>query len=131
MTTDTVIEIQTQQHVVVEAEPTVVSVVDTQVLALGAALPAEIIEVGTQGPPGANGADGKDGVTAAFVFTQNTPASTWVVNHNFGRRALATVSTLGGAQVLAEVLHTSPNQLVVYFDAPTAGQVACVAMPPL
>ena len=50
-------------------------------------------------------------------------ASSWVVNHNLGREPSAQVLTLGGVEMLADVQHTSLNQLVVYFSQPQAGKV--------
>jgi hypothetical protein len=60
-----------------------------------------------------------------FVFTQTSPADTWVINHNLGRHPCPVVTGDGGAQMWAEVVNLSVNQLMVYFDAPTTGQVHC------
>lgn len=55
-------------------------------------------------------------------FTQSTPALLWTVNHNLGRDVLVTVQTLGGAQILSSVTHTSQNQFTVSFNTPQAGK---------
>jgi hypothetical protein len=60
-----------------------------------------------------------------YSHTQATAAATWTVNHNLGRRPAVTVMTAGGLEVLAEVLHTSVNQVLVTFDQPTAGLAVC------
>jgi hypothetical protein len=115
-----VLEVAVEQQIVIEAEPSVVSVASVESL-LVQNTAIEVVEVGIQGPPGPGGG----GSGSAFTFTQGSPAATWVVNHNLGYRPVTDVTSLGGAQVWAEVLHTSLNQLNVYFDSPTAGQVTC------
>ena len=76
-----------------------------------------------QGPPGPQGPPG-DGAST-FEHTQATADSTWTVNHNLGFRPAVTVLSPGGLEMLAEVLHTSLNQALVYFDAPKAGNAIC------
>lgn len=53
-------------------------------------------------------------------------ASSWVVNHNLGRKPIVTLLTQGGVEMIAEVVHTNVNQLVAYFASPTAGRVRCL-----
>lgn len=64
--------------------------------------------------------DGADAGTA-FVFTQPTPASTWIVNHNLGYVPSVEVFDSGSQEVDAEITHPSLNQTVVLFSIPLAG----------
>lgn len=75
---------------------------------------------GPQGPPGP-AADG----TLSYTHTQSPAATEWIVNHNFGYRPSVRALTVGGAEMLAEVLHSSANQARLYFDSPVAGQAIC------
>ena len=68
-----------------------------------------------QGPAGAAG----PGSIAPFNFL--TPATTWTINHNQGRRVLVGLFSVGGLEMYAEVLQVSINQVLVTFDSPTAG----------
>ena len=65
------------------------------------------------------------GATANFTHTQSIAAASWTVNHNLGFKPAVKALTLGGVEVLAEVIHTSINQLMIYFDLPLAGQAIC------
>ena len=71
-----------------------------------------------QGPAGVAGAAGP-GSIAPFNFL--TPATTWTINHNQGRRVLVGLFSVGGLEMYAEVLQVSINQVLVTFDSPTAG----------
>lgn len=60
-------------------------------------------------------------------YEQDFPESTtWVVNHNLGRKPIVTLLTQGGVEMIAEVVHTNANQLIVYFASPIAGRVRCL-----
>lgn len=54
-------------------------------------------------------------------YVQSTPSSAWVFNHNLGRRPIVSVFSMGGSEVLAEVLHISTNQAQILFDSPISG----------
>ena len=60
-----------------------------------------------------------------YTHTQSIPSSAWVVNHNMGAMPQVQVLSPGGSPMLAEFVHTSANQVMVYFDQPTTGQVLC------
>lgn len=77
--------------------------------------------VGHQGPPGPTGTSG----SAAYTHTQSSAADTWTVNHNLGFRPAASILSVGGKEMLAEVIHTSVNQFIAYFDAPISGVAIC------
>lgn len=121
--TDAVVTIAVPEQLVVDS-PTaaVIEVPGAAVTVITTLDTPEILEVGMQGPPGPSG--GGAG-SASYTHTQAAAAATWVVNHNLGFRPAATVTTVGGVQVWAEVLHNSTNQLTVYFDSASTGQVTC------
>lgn len=72
-----------------------------------------------QGPAGASGG------SALPPFQFLSPLAVWVINHNLGRRPLVGVFSVGGIEMMAEVIHTSTNQIQVIFDNPTAGYAVC------
>lgn len=72
-----------------------------------------VVTVGQQGPAGTPG--------AGYVHTQAVAASIWTINHNLGFTPAVTVFTVGGMQMIAEVLHTSINQTLVYLASAMAG----------
>ena len=90
----------------VEVKPVVVRVEPS------AAHVIEINPVGMQGP---------SGQTQRFDFVQSSPSPVWIINHNFGYRVAATIYSVGGMEIEAEVLEISLNQLQVLFVTPTAG----------
>lgn len=72
-----------------------------------------------QGPAGASGS----GVVPPFQFL--TATQIWVINHNLNRRPLIGVFSVGGIEMMAEVIHISANQVQVIFDNPVAGYAIC------
>ncbi len=78
-----------------------------------------VVAVGQQGPAGASGS----GVVPPFQFL--TATQIWVVNHNLNRRPLIGVFSVGGIEMMAEVIHISANQVQVIFDNPVAGYAIC------
>lgn len=65
------------------------------------------------GPPGA-GAN-------PYTHTQAVPATSWTINHNLGYRPVVELFSAGGVEMIAEVVHTTVNQVVVSFLSATAG----------
>jgi hypothetical protein len=58
-----------------------------------------------------------------FEFTQGSASAQWIVNHNLGRRpAAVTVLNPGGLEVIAEVVHSSLNQLIIALATPSTGR---------
>jgi hypothetical protein len=67
-----------------------------------------------------------DGSSTANTFTASFSAAlSWTVNHNLGRKPIVAVFNSGGAEIEAEIVHVSNNQLVVYFVISTAGSIRC------
>lgn len=60
-----------------------------------------------------------------YEHVQATPASSWTVNHNLSRYPQVAVLSVGGVEMWAETIHTSTNQVMVYFDQPMAGKAIC------
>lgn len=60
------------------------------------------------------------------VHTQSSPATSWTVNHNLGRRPCVAILSTGGVEVDAAVTHVSSNQLTIEFVAAFAGQAVCI-----
>lgn len=72
--------------------------------------------VGTQGVPGPG---------VRYEHNQTVPSAMWTVNHNLGLRPQVSVLSSGGVSLLTEIVHTSLNQFLIYFDSPNIGQVIC------
>lgn len=77
----------------------------------------QIVTVGVQGPAGPSGV----GSAPRYEHVQASPASSWTANHNLGFKPQVQPLSVGGVAMLAEVVHASVNQAVIYFDAPVAG----------
>lgn len=82
------------------------------------------VTTGLRGPAGADASGGGTGATF-FTHTQTPAADVWVVNHNLGYRPSVNALSVGGVAMLAEVVHASANQALVYFDSPIAGLAVC------
>jgi hypothetical protein len=75
-----------------------------------------VVEVITEGPQGPKGEAG-----AGYIYTQQSPASTWTINHLLGFKPSVDIYDSGSQQITAEVSHPSLNQSVILFTASTAG----------
>jgi len=73
---------------------------------------------GPQGPPGPRGPVGSGSVG---VFTQSSPAATWILVHNLGRPPLVELF-VAGAQVMADVIVSDANTTTIVFATPQTGQ---------
>lgn len=60
-----------------------------------------------------------------FVYTQVAPSTTWVVNHNLGKRVAVNTANLSGQEIIGEVVWNSDNQVTILFSIPVAGFVYC------
>lgn len=81
----------------------------------------EVVALCEQGPPGPPGIS----ANAAYQHTQASASDVWTVNHNLGFRPAVSALSPGGKEMWAEILHTSNNQFIVYFDSPTTGIAIC------
>lgn len=66
------------------------------------------------------------GGAATQQFNQPTPAATWTINHNLGRTPMVQVFSVGGMELLAEIVNPTVNQTQVRFASPTAGYVRLI-----
>jgi hypothetical protein len=69
---------------------------------------------GPQGPPGIR-----------YEHLQLEPLSIWTVNHNLGLRPQVKVLSVGGIEMLVEVIYNNTNQVLIYLDSPKSGLVIC------
>ena len=65
-------------------------------------------------------------VGGGYDFVQASAASPWTIAHNLGHYPVVELLTVGGARMLADVVHLSVNTLQVFFAAPTAGRARLV-----
>ncbi len=76
---------------------------------------------------GLRGERGPSGVSGdSFEFSQSSPALQWSISHNLGRRPIVELFSVGGAEIDADVLHPSVDQVIVYFVSPTAGSARLI-----
>jgi hypothetical protein len=80
-----------------------------------------IVSEAEQGPPGPPGVSSN----ASYTHTQASASDTWTINHNLGFRPSVALLSVGGREMLAEVIHTGANQAIAYFDSPISGQAIC------
>lgn len=78
-----------------------------------------VIAIPVAGPQGATGGSG-------FTFTQVTPASSWSITHNLGRKPLSILVTVSDVVVTTDVSTPDANTVYVAFSSPTAGRVDLV-----
>jgi hypothetical protein len=57
-----------------------------------------------------------------YVHEQSTPATTWTIVHNLGRRPLVAVTDSAGTEVMGGVLHHSNNSVELTFSSPFGGE---------
>lgn len=76
---------------------------------------------GPQGVAGSIGPQGLSGVKPDYTHTQISASSSWIVNHNLGFKPNVSLYTMGGVEMLANVVHININQLIVQFSTATNG----------
>jgi hypothetical protein len=105
---------------VVEVAP--VTPVFLEPVGTGTSIPVVNVPVIDVIVPGLRGPKGDSGDAAAgYVHTQASPAAIWTANHNLGFNPTVSVRSVGGAEIEAEVVHTSLNQTLIYFTAAIPG----------
>jgi hypothetical protein len=79
---------------------------------------------GVQGSTGTQGAVGPTGPvqTLAYLHTQGSASSTWVITHNLGFHPNVTVQDSAGNIVEGEIAYTNTNSLTVSFSAGFSGK---------
>lgn len=81
--------------------------------------PVAVINAGPQGPQGVVGPAGPSNPTMNFV--QASPSTEWTINHNFGFYPSISIFTVGGIEMMGEVLNTTINQTLIRFNTSVAG----------
>lgn len=66
---------------------------------------------GPTGPPGGS----------YYVHTQLAPASTWIIDHDLGKKVHVTIFDAFGIVIHADIAHGTTNQATVTFPDPTVG----------
>lgn len=120
----TIVEVSVMETEIVEQD--VLSTVE--ILAESVATVVELgLQQGPKGDPGTPGAQGEPGETGAtgpsgatFLFTQPTPAATWVVAHNLNTYP-AVVILVDSNQVYSDVSYPDLNHLSIAFPTPVTG----------
>lgn len=77
-------------------------------------------------PEGPIGPPGPASAAADYIHPQAAASAEWIVNHNLGVEPQIAVLTPGGVEVIADVVHISPNQARIYFAQPVTGQARCI-----
>lgn len=78
--------------------------------------------------PGKQGASagGGGGGTIGANYVQDTEATTWTINHNFGYQPSVQTFSVGGVEMMGEVMHLSSNVSIVNFNIAVAGTARLV-----
>jgi hypothetical protein len=87
--------------------------------------PRPSIAVSAAGPQGIQGPPGPAGASDLNLYTQASPAATWIITHNLGRVTMAEVH-VGGEAVIADKIDTSVNVLTIVFATPQTGFVTYI-----
>ena len=59
--------------------------------------------------------------TLGFTYTQMTPATVWVINHNLGRYPSITIVDTGGNVVYGDYKYIDTNNMTATFSATFSG----------
>ena len=74
------------------------------------------------GPPGPPGPPGSGGSPIAYTHVQAVTSSSWVINHNLNYFPNVMVIEQGtNSQLVARIIHHSPNQVEIQFNISRAG----------
>jgi len=60
--------------------------------------------------------------SATFVYTQNTPAVTWTIQHNLNRFPSVSVVNINNLLVYGQVTYIDANNLIIEFSAGFSGK---------
>lgn len=63
----------------------------------------------------------KEAGNKTLVYSQISPLTTWIINHNFGEYPIVQVFDLGGNMLDVEIANVTINQLEIRFLSPKAG----------
>lgn len=73
------------------------------------------------GPIGPRGFDGFGGLPEFFEYSQVTPSTSWLINHNLGYKPNVDVRDENGVRLRVGVIHHTDNQTEVQTLTPRVG----------
>lgn len=106
-------------QIAVEEQPVQIVVQEESVRIVVVEEPVKILTVGIQGPQGPPG-PASPGTT--YIYSQNTPSTTWTIAHNLGQYPSVTVVDSGGTVVLGDVTYNSADQITLTFGVSHGGK---------
>lgn len=77
---------------------------------------------GAPGSPGPPGPQGPEGTQTTYTFTQLSPVTLWVIQHNLNRYPSVTVIDSGGSEIIPNILYIDNNRIHLSFDNITSGK---------
>jgi hypothetical protein len=101
----------------VENSEVTVEVIDQQIRVMAIERPT-IVTLGTSGPQGPAG----ETQVVAYVFTQNSPATTWIINHGLDFIPSITVVDSAGSVVEGDYSYPNGNTIIATFSGAFAGK---------
>lgn len=110
----------TNSQISIQDTQTVIEVVNQDVRVMAIEQPS-IIVLGNSGPQGPQGVPGET-QTVAYVFTQNSPSSTWTISHGLDFIPNITVVDTAGSVVEGDYSYPNGNTIVATFSGAFAGK---------
>lgn len=68
---------------------------------------------------------GNTSAGSSFKHTQSAASAAWTVIHDLGFNPSVRAYSVGGREMLGEIVHVSLYQAIVYFDSAVAGYAVC------
>jgi hypothetical protein len=62
---------------------------------------------------------------ATYRYIQATPATSWMINHNLGKRPSVSVHDTAGSVMFGSVTYMDDNTLCVFFSTAVSGEAEC------
>ena len=59
--------------------------------------------------------------TTEYNYTQAIASNIWTINHNLGFKPNVSIFSIGGSEIIAEIVHISNNQVIIYLNTSLAG----------
>jgi hypothetical protein len=104
----------------VENSEVTVEIVDQQIMVMAVEQP-NIVTLGNSGPQGPQGIPGETQVVS-YVFNQNSPATTWTINHGLDFIPNITVVDSAGSVVEGDYSYPNANTVIATFSGAFAGK---------
>lgn len=64
---------------------------------------------------------GGPGGVSAYNHDQPSGATEWIINHNLGYKPQVQAFTVGGVEIIGDILHSSDNQVRISFSDAQSG----------